>query len=164
MPTARLTAPSSTPAAQPSYSAIRRSHPRRRLQCWPQNPAAIANITVQSASLSNAKVAPGEPVTVTANIANKGTANGSAQVKLYINGQEEAHQGITLSSGSRAPIKFTVSRNESGTYSVYVGSIPAGTFEVDQFTDPNLILYISGALILLALVGGVIFIAMRRHQ
>jgi Tol biopolymer transport system component len=129
-----------------------------------QGPAPIANIAVQSASLSTAKVAPGATVTVTANVANKGTANGSSQIKLYVNGQEVAHQGITLSSGGRTPIKFTISRNEPGTYSVYVGSIPAGTFEVDTFADPNLILYISGALLLLALVGGVIYMATRRQR
>ncbi|MGA2158242.1 MAG: choice-of-anchor U domain-containing protein [Dehalococcoidia bacterium] len=129
-----------------------------------QGPMAIANITVESASLSTAKVALGATVTVTADIANKGTANGSAQIKLYVNGQEEAHQGVTLSSGSLTPVKFTVSRDEPGTYSVYVGNIPAGTFEVDQFAAPNLILYISGALLLFALAGGVIFMASRRRQ
>ncbi|MGA2160033.1 MAG: choice-of-anchor U domain-containing protein [Dehalococcoidia bacterium] len=128
-----------------------------------QGPAAMANIAVQSASLSTAKVAPGAPITVIANIANQGTADGSSQIKLYINGQEEAHQGVTLSSGSRTPVKFTVSRDEPGSYSVYVGSIPAGTFEVAQFADPNLILYISGALLLFALAGGVIFMATRRR-
>jgi Tol biopolymer transport system component len=129
-----------------------------------QGPAPIANIAVQSASLSIARVAPGAPVTITANVANKGTANGSSQIKLYVNGQEEAHQGITLSSGTSTPVKFTVSRDEPGTYSVYVGSIPAGTFTVDTFADPNIILYISGALILFALAGGVIFMATRRRQ
>ncbi|MHB8086420.1 MAG: CARDB domain-containing protein, partial [Dehalococcoidia bacterium] len=129
-----------------------------------QGPAPIANIAVQSASLSTAKVAPGAAVTVTADIANKGTANGSSQIKLYVNGQEEAHQGVTLSSGTSTPVKFTVSRDEPGTYSVYVGSISAGTFEVDRFSDPNIILYISGALLLFALIGGVILMATRRPR
>ena len=146
MPTARPTAPSSTPAGRLTPTPPSTGRPRQEGFPLAQGPAAIANIAVQSASLSTAKVAPGAPVTVTANVANKGTADGSAQIKLYVNGQEEAHQGVTLSSGSRTPVKFTVSRDEPGTYSVYVGSIPAGTFEVDQFADPNLILYISGAL------------------
>jgi len=38
-----------------------------------------------------------------------------------------------------------------------------GTFVVDQFADPNLILYISGALLIFALVGGVIFMVRRRQ-
>jgi hypothetical protein len=129
-----------------------------------QGPAPISNITVENISLSSAKVGPGAPITVTAYVANKGTADGSSRIKLYVNGQEEANQGVTLSSGSRTPVKFTVSRDEPGTYSVYVGSIAAGSFEVDGFADPNLILYISGALLLFALTGGVIFMATRRQR
>ena len=124
----------------------------------------IPNVVVQTASLSTDKVAPGAPVTVTASVANTGTADGSSQIKLFVNGQEEAHQGVTLSSGSSNPVKFTVSRDEPGTYSVYVGSIPAGSFVVDQFADPNIILYISGALLLFALAGGVIFMATRKPR
>jgi GH25 family lysozyme M1 (1,4-beta-N-acetylmuramidase) len=130
----------------------------------PQPPVNLSNIYVQSASLSSAKVGPGGLITVTADVANRGTANGSTLIKLYVNGQEEAHQGVTLSSGSRTPVKFTFSREEPGSYSVYVGGIPAGTFEVDQFADPNLILYISGALLFFVMVGGVIFMATRRRQ
>ena len=129
----------------------------------PVGPAPIANLTVQNASLSTDRVAPGASVTVTANVANTGTADGSSQIKLYVNGQEEAHQGVTLSSGSRTPIKFTVSRDEPGSYSVYVGSIPAGSFVVDWFADPNMFLYISGALLLFVLAGGVIFMATRKR-
>ena len=129
-----------------------------------QEPMHISNVVVQTASLSTDKVAPGAPVTVTASVANTGTADGSSQIKLFVNGQEEAHQGVTLSSGSSNPIKFTVSRDEPGTYSVYVGSIPAGSFVVDQFADPNIILYISGALLLFALAGGVIFMATRKPR
>jgi hypothetical protein len=127
-------------------------------------PVPLPNITVENISLSSAKVGPGAPITVTAYVANKGTANGSSQIKLYVNGQEEAHQGVTLPSGSNTPIKFIVSRDEPGTYSVYVGSIAAGSFEVDGFADPNLILYISGALLLFALAGGVIFMATRKPR
>ena len=149
----------------PAYPATTSRHgSSAQLPTVAQPPAPIANIAVENTSISLAKVAPGAPVTVTADVANKGTASGSAQVKLYINGQEEAHQGITLSRGSRTPVKFTVSRDEPGTYSVYMGSVPAGTFEVDQFADPNIILYISGALILFALVGSVIYMATRRSR
>ncbi|MGA2159141.1 MAG: SBBP repeat-containing protein [Dehalococcoidia bacterium] len=149
----------------PAFTDTSNHHRGSTLQPMaPQGPAPMANIAVQSASLSTAKVAPGAPITVTANVANKGTANGSTQVKLYVNGQEEAHQGVTLSGGGNTPIKFTVSRDEPGSYSVYVGSLPAGTFEVDRLADPNLILYISGALLLFALAGGVIFMMMRRPR
>ncbi len=128
-----------------------------------QGPAAIANITVQSASLSASKAAPRAPVAVTATVANTGTADGSAQIKLYVNDHEVADQGVTLGSGSKTSIKFTVSAVEPGAYSVYVGGTPAGTFTVDSFSDPNLILYISGTLILLALLGGSVYLLIRKQ-
>lgn len=133
------------------------------LPAAPQAPVALANIHVQSASLSVAKVSPGTPVTITANVANTSAVNGSARLTLYINGQEEASQGITMASGGNSPVTFTVTRNEPGTYSVYVGGTNAGSFIVDQFNDTNLVLYISSILILFAFVIGVIY-TMRRKQ
>ena len=56
-------------------------------------PVQLPNIQIQSASLSESKVAPGTPVTVTADIANRGTVNGTMRIKLYVNGEEESSQG-----------------------------------------------------------------------
>ncbi|MHB8085964.1 MAG: CARDB domain-containing protein, partial [Dehalococcoidia bacterium] len=127
-------------------------------------PAPIANISVQSASISSNKVAPGAPVNIIVNVANTGTANGSTQVKLYVNGKEEARQGIAVPSGSKASVKFTVSRDDPGTYSVYAGNVPAGSFKVDAFTDRDILLLIGSSLILLAFILGAIYILRRRQQ
>ena len=102
-------------------------------------------------------------MTVTARIANTGAVNGTTRLTLYINGQEESSQGITVNSGSNTPVSFTVMRNEPGTYSVYVGGTQAGSFVVDPLADTNMILYTSGALILFAFVIGVIYITRRRQ-
>jgi hypothetical protein len=96
-------------------------------------------------------------------VANTGAVNGSTRLTLYVNGQEESSQGVTVSSGSNMPITFTVSRNEPGTYTVYVGGTQAGSFVVDEFADTNMILYISGVLILFAFVTGLLFILRRRQ-
>jgi hypothetical protein len=85
------------------------------------------------------------------------------QVKLYLNGQEETARSIAVSSGQTMPVSFTVSRSEPGIYSVYVGGVPAGGFEVNELADPNMILYASGALILFALVAGMLFITRKRR-
>ena len=130
----------------------------------PQSPVILPTVSVRSASLSATKVAPGTPITVTADVVNTGTVNGSSSIKVYVNGELENSQGVTVNSGSSTPVTFTVSRNEPGTYSVYVGGIQAGSFTVDQFADPNMILYISGALILFAFVLGVIYITMRKRH
>lgn len=128
----------------------------------PQAPVMLSNITVKSASLSSSKVAPGAPVTITADVANTGKGNGTSVVKVYVNGSEEASQGVTVNSGGITQITFNVTRNEPGTYSVYVGGTPAGSFTVDLFT-PDTILVISSALVFFAFVLGVIYM-MRRRQ
>jgi hypothetical protein len=129
----------------------------------PQGPVSLPTVSVRSASLSATKVGPGIPITVTADVVNTGTVNGSSSIKVYVNGQEESSRGVTVSSGSSTPVTFAVTRNEPGTYSVYVGGTNAGSFTVDALADPNIILYISGALLVFAFVLGVIFITRRRQ-
>jgi len=127
-----------------------------------QAPVALSNILVKTASLSAAKVGPGEPVTVTANVTNTGTVNGTSSIKVYVNGELENSQGITVSSGSSTPLTFTISRDEPGAYSVYVGGTNAGSFTVDQFT-PQTILIISGALVFFAFILGVIHMTRKKQ-
>jgi len=129
-----------------------------------QRPAAIANITVQSASLSAASVAPGAAVTVTAIASNRGNTDGAARIHLYVNGQEESSQGVSVASGASAPVQFTVLRNDPGTYSVYVGSVPAGTFTVDALVDPNIVLYLSCAALFIALIMGLYMLRGRNRR
>ncbi len=126
-----------------------------------QSPISLPVIQVQSASLSASSVTPGTSVTVTATAVNKGTANGSSRITLYVNGQEESSRGVTIESGQAAPLTFTVSRNEPGTYRVYVNGTQAGSFSVSDY-NPNTILYISSALLLIALIGGLVFFTRRR--
>ena len=128
-----------------------------------QGTVQLSSISVKSASLSTTKVAPGSPVTVTADVVNTGTVNGASSIKVYVNGELENSQGVSVNSGSSTPVTFTISRNEPGTYSVYVGGTQAGSFTVDQFADPNIILYLSGALLIFAFVIGLLFILRRRQ-
>jgi hypothetical protein len=128
-----------------------------------QAPVSMANVAVKSASLSATKVTPGTPVKVTASMVNTGTGNGSSVVKVYVNGSEEASQGITVNSGGTSQVIFDISRSEPGTYSVYVGSTQAGSFIVDDTADPNTILFISSALVFFGFVLGVIYIVRRRQ-
>jgi hypothetical protein len=101
-------------------------------------------------------------VTVTANIANRGTTNGSTRLKLYVNGEEDSSQGVTVESGGKRPVYFTVSRNQPGTYDVYIGGTQAGRFTVEAAIDPNMILFISLSLIAISLILGVLMIAKRK--
>jgi hypothetical protein len=125
-------------------------------------PVILPNITVASASLASSRISPGAPVTVNADIVNNSSVNGSSSIKLYINGQEESSRGITLGSGGRTSIAFTVNRNEPGTYTVYVGGIHAGTFTVEQVSASDIILWLSSGLIGLALIMAIIWFTRRR--
>jgi WD40 repeat protein len=127
----------------------------------PQKPVSLSNISVNSASLSAAKVTPGTPVTVTASVANNGTGNGTSVIKVYVNGVEANSQGVSVNSGSTSQVSFNVSSNEPGTYTVYVDGTNAGSFIVEEFT-PNTVLFISGALVFFSLVSGIIYAVRRR--
>jgi len=128
-----------------------------------QQPVALPNIVVQSASLSSTSVAPGNPVTVTANVINRGDADGSSMINLYVNGAVDSGQGVSLQQGAKTQIIFTVNKSKSGTYTVYAGNVPAGSFTVDSLVNPNnIILFISAAAILTFIVG--LFVYMKRAR
>lgn len=126
-------------------------------------PVSLSNITVKSASLSSPRVTPGTPVTVTANVVNTGTGNGTSAIKVSVNGEHEAQQGVAVNSGGSSTVTFNITRNDPGTYTVYAGGVNAGSFIVDQFT-PDAVLYLSGAMVLLALVMGMVWVTRRRRS
>jgi hypothetical protein len=126
-------------------------------------PVSLPNIQIQSASISASTVTPGTPVLVTTNIANKSTVNGNKKVTLYVNGQVETTQGVTVNSGSSTQLTFNVSRSEPGDYSVYVDSVQAGSFKVELFRESDGILIFSAVLIALAFLIGTVMIWRRQH-
>jgi hypothetical protein len=128
----------------------------------PQPPVSLPSISVKSATLSAARVAPGTPVTLTANVANTGSVNGATRLTVYVNGQEESSQGVTMETGAVSPVTFNISRNEPGTYTVYVGGVNAGSFVVDQFANGLPIAIGIGALFLFAFIA--VLIVYRRSQ
>ncbi|MGA2157606.1 MAG: choice-of-anchor U domain-containing protein [Dehalococcoidia bacterium] len=129
----------------------------------PQQPVALPSLAVQTAALSASKVDPGMPVTVTATVANKGAAEGSIRLQLLVNSREEASQLVTVVKGGSTPVKFTIVKDEPGTYTVYVGGITAGSFTVNDWVNPDKILFISSGLLFCALLVG-LYIAWRRQR
>ena len=95
-------------------------------------------------------------------VANKGIVNGSARITLYVNGQEEHTYALTVNSGRSTPVQFIISRDQPGTYSVYVNGLEAGSFRVEAIIDPNMLLLVSSALLIGALILGIVYI--RRKQ
>jgi hypothetical protein len=122
----------------------------------------MSNIVVQNASLSSQKVSVGEKVDVSASVVNKGSANGEAKITLYVNGEEVESRGVAVSGGQTAPLHFYLSRNEPGTYSVYVGGVSAGSFTVDLFTNNDVLIYIIIALFTLGIAGALYMLTRKR--
>jgi len=77
-------------------------------------------VTYMKVSTGQAKI--NQPVTITANVVNRGGETGSTRVALKINGQVEQTQLISVGPGGSRPIKFTVTRAEPGTYTVIMGN------------------------------------------
>ena len=127
-------------------------------------PVGLPNIVTQSASLSAKSVTPGTPITVTADIANKSTVNGNKKVILYVNGQEETTQGVTVNSGGSTRLTFNVSRSEPGDYMVYVDGVPAGYFKVELFRESDGILIFSAFLVALAFLVGMAMLWRRQQR
>ena len=151
------TPPLTTPAPPPHSSGQVQSVP-------PMMPVQLPNIVVQGASLSTSNAAPGAPIEVTATVVNRGSARGQTAVKLYINGLEEDSRSFTLDGGRSGSVTFRVSRDELASYDVYVGGVHAGSFTVTRDFAPDLLLIVSSALVVAALVLACIYVWRRRQQ
>ncbi|TQD23936.1 S-layer protein domain-containing protein [Methanolobus vulcani] len=96
----------------------------------------------------------GQEATITADVTNTGTAEGSYNVTLAVNDVVVDSQTITLSIGDSTTVEFTHEEEEPGTYEVQVGDLTT-TYEV--FEKSGTIWYVLGA-IGLAAVGGAAYL------
>lgn len=79
--------------------------------------------------VASEEVSPGREVEVSIDTQNVGLAEGSEVVRLYINGELENSQEITLGPGEETTVTFRIIREELGTYDVEVENLTA-SFEV----------------------------------
>jgi hypothetical protein len=129
----------------------------------PSPPVMLPNVAVQSARLSPGSVSPGAPVSVTADITNRSEVNGNKRVTLYVNGQAETTQGVTVNSGGSTRLTFDITRSEPGDYTVYVDGVPAGSFKVEMVPGNDAILILSTSLVAMAFLLGMVML-WRRQQ
>jgi transcriptional regulator with XRE-family HTH domain len=92
-------------------------------------PAAPAAFATSDLTVSPAQVNIGETVTITVSVANTGGKEGSYTAVLNINGVKEAEKSLAIAGGDSKIATFSVSRQESGSYSVAVNDLSA-TFTV----------------------------------
>jgi len=91
--------------------------------------ARVPELTITGLLVSPIKVDPEEEVTITVGVENTGATPGSQAIELWIEGEFEDSEYVTLDPGAVESVTFTVSREESGTYRVAVDGF-RGEFEV----------------------------------
>jgi|GEM_PF-1786954 len=74
------------------------------------------DIFTSNLSVTPAEVAPGESVTVSVQVANRGDQEGSYLVQLKIDGVVTQTKRVTLAAGASETVEFTVSQNTAGIY------------------------------------------------
>jgi hypothetical protein len=94
-----------------------------------------AAFTLTLESISPAEVTPGEKVTITASVTNKGGRDGSYTVALEINGVKEAEKVVAVKAGAHELVTFTISKDKPGKYTVSVGGL-GGSFTVVAPSPP----------------------------
>lgn len=91
-------------------------------------------VTVGSVTVSAGQVAPGEEVTVTARLENRGEERKQYQTTLFVDGEARETQTRMVAVGNETTVTFTLAFEEPGSYAVGVDE--AGPVSV-QVRDPS---------------------------
>jgi len=87
------------------------------------SPPSPAQFTITSLDVTPQQVPPGQPVTITAHVANTGGTEGSYTVNLTVNGQVEQTKTVTLAPEAVEAVSFTVTKETPGSYSISIGDL-----------------------------------------
>lgn len=140
-PTPGLTAtPTPMPTAAPTPTAFPTPGPMAAPHAAP---TARAALSVSNLNITPNQVKEGEPVTISAIVANSGTESSKYSVVLRIGGVVEGITELTLAPGASQPAIFTVTKDAGNYYAELDGL--AGTFSVialipAHFSVSNLII------------------------
>ena len=85
--------------------------------------------SVSNLYISPEQAQPNQQVEISVNIGNIGGATGTYSAALYINGQLENSETVSVGAGSTHEVVFTVTRAEAGTYEVSFAGLQ-GQFSV----------------------------------
>ena len=124
--------------------------------------APLTSFKVTNLQINPNEVKPGEKVTISVLVTNVGREAGSYGVALKINESIESIKTVTLSGGESTEVKFEVTREKTGTYSIEIAGLK-GEFKVkEQPTTMIPIEYVVFLLISLAIVIPILFVWRRR--
>lgn len=97
-------------------------------------PAGEASFSVQSAELDATEAEVGDAVTVSATIANDGTADGNYTASLLADGEQVDETTVAVPAGESRTVSFDVSFDEAGSYDIRVENETAGSLAVSAAT------------------------------
>lgn len=89
----------------------------------PGSPQGLTPFEIVSLNITPAEVIAGKAVTATARIANISTTKGTYTAILTINDVEAEKKEVTISPESIETVTFTITKNDSGTYTVKLGEL-----------------------------------------
>ncbi|SFM41808.1 S-layer protein domain-containing protein, partial [Methanolobus profundi] len=113
-----------------------------------------ANFEFSNLEISPLEIQQGQEATISVDVENSGTADGSYTVELKVDDVVVDSQVVTLSMGNSTSIEFEHTEEEIGTYEVEVGGLTT-TYEV--FEKSGTIWYVLGA-VALAAIGGAAYL------
>jgi hypothetical protein len=143
---------------------------------WPKPPQILSLTNAQFLNVWPRQTSAGQPVTITTNVANNGTDIGNYTVNLKINGQVEQTKTVSVGPGSTYPVKFTVTKDQPGTYSVNIDGqrdsfIILGTEDASTGDDTTgshtsgvMIAIVAGAVVIIITSVLLMFIFRRRRH
>lgn len=92
-------------------------------------PPTTSGFLVANLSIHPGEVQPNETVTTTVSVTNTHDTWGAYSLVLEINGVKEAQKQATVDAGSSQDVSFTVTRENPGSYSVFINGL-RGSFVV----------------------------------
>ena len=85
------------------------------------------SFSVENLIISPMEIQPGETVTVSVRVRNRGGTQGDYTVVLRINGTTEAEETVTVRAGGSERAEFSLTRQAEGTYTVTIDDL-SGSF------------------------------------
>jgi len=99
-------------------------------------PEAPAAFSLSKLTVKPTEVESNEPVTITVSVTNTGSSEGAYTVILKINGVKEAEKSVTVAAGASKEVSFSVTKEETGSYTVEADGI-SSTFTVVEAAPPT---------------------------
>ena len=100
-------------------------------------PQSGSGFLVTNLSIQPEEVQPNQVVTITVSVANTHDTWGIYSLVLKINGVEEVQKQATVDAGSSQDVSFSLTRENPGSYSVFINGLSGGFTVVAPAPPPR---------------------------